>query len=82
MNTDLHNYIEELESTNPTDTAHFYRLIWLSGHILDLSDDEFADKFDTSLPAIRHWKNGKRAPQPVMRKHVYAFLIKRAKEML
>lgn len=78
----LTQFLGELKAAEDDNTALFHDLISRSATVLGLTDKDFAKGFKISRPSVNRWRNGMSAPQPVMRKYVYDFLVKRTQELI
>ncbi len=73
----LRGLLNALQTANVADDAAFHNCVSMAFNLIVLSEDELARKFSVSRPSINRWKNGRSAPHPAMRKHVYAWLKRR-----
>ncbi len=70
----------EREAAAPSDDAGpFHDLIRRGFDLMVLTDANVAEHFAMSRTSIMRWRNGRTAPHPAMRRHVYAWLLRTAK---
>jgi DNA-binding transcriptional regulator YiaG len=83
---DLSNLIDALEKyparADRLDRTWFADLIKSAQKVLELEDDELADRLGVSRPTIGRWVRGETAPHPIGRPGVLRVLAKWANEKL
>jgi len=75
---EISQLILDLEQADPYDDAVFRSLLARSAEILRLLDKDIARELDASRPTVTRWKNGNSSPHPLIRRHMYARLKRRA----
>jgi hypothetical protein len=81
-NKGIQQFIERIKSAEPQNTSEFHGILAESESVLCLSDRELARQFTISVPSVKRWRGGVSAPHPVMRPHVYSFLLAMAKGLV
>lgn len=67
-----------LSQENSTGDREFQEIIAQVGLVLEISDQELADKIMVSRPTVNRWKNGRNLPHPLMRGPIIAWLNQQA----
>ncbi|HEY3399091.1 MAG TPA: hypothetical protein VGK03_00535 [Geothrix sp.] len=78
----LHLFIKELHTPDLQSDEDFHRLFNVGVDLLALPDKDLAHEFGASRPTISRWRNALNTPHPAMRKHIYAWMEKRARTVL
>lgn len=65
----------QLRNADPQDEAAFHRLVNETMDALHLQDDDIARFLDMNLLSVHRWTDGRSAPHPAMRPHVYRKLL-------
>lgn len=78
----LSEFLAELRDAYHEDTVLFHDLVKRSTTVLNLTDKDFARALNTTRPSVNRWRSGMSAPQPVMRKYIYDFLIKHTQALI
>lgn len=78
----LKDYVPLVTQADVDNGATFHTVIQKGFELTVLTDDAIGQHFGMSLPSVDRWKNGRTAPHPAMRKHVYAWIEQRARQAL
>lgn len=78
----LSQLIVDLKEADRHDDAVFRSLLARATIELRLLDKDLARELDASRPTVNRWKNGKSSPHPLLRRHIYSRLSKRAAAVL
>lgn len=54
----------------------FGTVVQMALSLLDISDTDICCQFEMSRPSLNRWKNGKAAPHPYIRPHVFKYFRK------
>lgn len=80
--TELRDLKKTLQTDQHSDDAVFSAAVAQSMALLALSDGEIAAEFDMSRPSVNRWRNGRAAPHPAVRKHVFKFFAKKIERLI
>lgn len=79
---EIKEYLHLLKDADTRDDRKFHDAVSQGVALLQLMDKDIAHEFGVSRPTVTRWRNGANAPHPVMRKHVYDLLERRARALL
>jgi len=74
----LKAYIQSLKGADQKNDEVFHKIVEQGMDIMQLLDSDLAHEFNVSRPTVNRWRSGANAPHPALRKHVFAWLHKRA----
>lgn len=78
----LAKLVADLQNADQKDDKVFHNVVSRAIDLLMLLDSDLAQYFGTSRTTVMRWKSGANAPHPAMRKHVFKWLMQRAKAFL
>lgn len=78
----LEKLIADLDQADTKDDAVFRSLLARSAQELSLLDKDIARELDASRPTVNRWRSGATSPHPLLRRHIFARLKRRAVALL
>lgn len=79
---ELKSYIATVRKADQKDDAAFHKVVSSGMDLMSVLDSDLAHEFGVSRPTVNRWRSGANAPHPALRKHVFAWLQRRASALL